>query len=156
MGQELRISFDTPEHGWLAIYLDSGDHHLEVPFSHTPVDFLSELVRALLNLSDGVDAEANCSYNPDRYEFRFRARDPNSQFDIASYPDYKNAEATGEVIFSFEGVALDICLAFWRGIRELQGRVSPEEYEEGFHRDFPEKETGLLTEKIKASGGVRR
>jgi hypothetical protein len=150
MGQELKISFDTPEDGWLAIYLDSGVHHLKLPFSYTPFDFLSELVRALLNLSDGFDAEANCSYNPDRYKFHFRAKDHNSQFEVVSYPDHRRAESSGEVIFSFEGIATDICSAFWRALRELQGRVSVAKYKDGFHRDFPEKEMRLLTEKMTA------
>src|SRR2546428_1396272 len=123
MRQELKISFDTPEHGWLAIYLDSGDHHLKLPFPYTSFDFLSELVRALLNLADGFDAKANCSYNPDQYEFLSRAADHTSQFKVVSYPDHKRAESAGEVIFSFEGIATDICLAFWRALRELQGRV---------------------------------
>src|SRR2546428_11264054 len=123
MRQELKISFDPPETGWLAIYLDSGAHQLKLPFSYTPFDLLSELVSALLNLSDGFDAKANCSYNPDRYEFLFRATDDTSQFEVVSYPDHRRAESAGEVIFSFEGIATDICLSFWRALRELQGRV---------------------------------
>lgn len=147
MRQELKTSFDTPEHGWLCIRLDSGDQHLELPVSYTPFDFLSELVRALLNLSDGFDANANCSYNPDRYEFHFRSSNHDTQFDVVSYPDARRAESSGEVIFFFEGIATDICLAFWRALRELQGRVSAAEYEEGFSPRLPRKRDGITYRK---------
>ena len=34
--------FHTPEHGWLAIALTSGDHHLELPFCYTPLGLFNE------------------------------------------------------------------------------------------------------------------
>ena len=149
MSQGLKVSFDRPEHHWLAIYLDAQNRHLELPFSYTPFDFLSELVRALLNFLDGFAAKANCSYNPERYEFTFEPTADEGQFQVVSYPDHRKGEGLGEVIFNYRGDRADICLAFWRGIRELQGRVSAAEYERGFGRVFPEQEMELLTERMK-------
>jgi hypothetical protein len=149
MSLGLRVSFDKPDHHWLAIYLDAPNQHLELPFSYTPFDFLSELVRALLNFSDGFDGKANCSYNPARYEFIFESKADKALIRVVSCRDYRRMDDSGEVIFDYKGERSDICLAFWRGIRELQGRVSPEEYKQRFGREFPEQEMKLLTERIK-------
>ncbi len=149
MNERLKVSFDKPEHNWLAIYLDAGNQHLELPFSYTPFDFLSELVNALLNFFDGLKAKANCSYNPERYEFIFEPGTDRAQIQVVMYPDHRTIEGSGEVIFDYEGGRSEICLAFWRAIRELQGRVSPAEYKQGLGRDFPGQEVELLTEMIK-------
>ena len=79
----------------------------------------------------------------------FEQKADKAQIQIVSYPDHRKMEDSGDIIFDHKGNRSDICMAFWRGIRELQGRVSPGEYKQGFGRDFPELEMKLLTDRVK-------
>ena len=155
MNEKLKVSFDKPDQGWLVIYLNAGEKHLKLPFPYTSFEFPAELVYALLNFSEGFRSKARCRHNPERYEFEFHPESEPAQVEVIIYPGYKNPDI-GDVIFNYKGSRSEILLAFWLGVRELQARIPPEEYDRGYGREFPVREIKLLAEKIKGKNAAER
>jgi hypothetical protein len=49
----------------------------------------------------------------------------------------------------FIGLRDQLLIAFWRALRELQGRYDPSEYERRWKEPFPTREMEVLTQRMK-------
>jgi hypothetical protein len=51
--RKLKVSFDEPEHGWIAITMSADDEQFMLITSHVPYDPISELAVALNKILEG-------------------------------------------------------------------------------------------------------
>jgi hypothetical protein len=148
--RKLKVSFDEPEHGWIAITMTADDERFMLVPSHVPYDSITELVTALNKILEGY-SEATVRWNeePAEYEFVFRVSEGHLNLDVCEVTMVQGGIRRNSV-FSFIGPRDQSLIAFWRALRELQGRYDPAEYERRWEEPFPTREMEVLTQRMKA------
>ena len=148
--RKLKVSFDEPEHGWIAITMIADDEKFMLVPSHIPYDSITELAAALNKILEGY-SEAIVRWNegPAEYEFVFRDSEERLNLDVCEVTTVQGGIRRNSV-FSFIGLRDQLLIAFWRALRELQGRYDPAEYERRWKEPFPTREMEVLTQRMRA------
>ena len=150
MSQKLRISLESPQHGFMSLRLSSGKESFVTVVSHAPYDSLRDLINALCGVLDG-DSSAIVKWNsePEEFDFRLEARGDSVQFDVIRHPDHRRSQELSGKVFSFQGTRLEACWPFWRELRDLHGRAVEDDYVRQWRREFPESELSELTKRVR-------
>lgn len=152
MDNKLRARFDKPEHGWVGLTISYGDLVIEIIGSYMPTNSFESLSDALhtLLLYEGSASSIWYEEAPE-IELLFSRFGEIVNLKIIQYPDYRRGIKQGEVHLEISASYDDICIPFWRALRDLQDRFTHEELESGWHRTFPSIEINNLTDAIKES-----
>ena len=144
MNQNLRVSFESPQCGWMSVRLLAGDgQRLVLGVSHAPYDSLRDLLAGLSTIlikeaKDAVVVRWNCE--PEEYDFRLRAEGERMTLDVVRYPDHRRREGASHVVFSHGGPVLEICEAFRTELRALRGRGDEDAFSRNWRCPFPQDE----------------
>jgi len=143
---KLHVSFGEPDAGTIEITLR---HELETVYIGASYIYNSfhTLVEALIRLKNSADeAVVVWQCEPSEYEFRFNSLDTAVNLQVLLFPE------PGRSVFdepppklTITGSYEEVCLPFWRALRQLQGRFSEEEWQARWHGPFPSRELDLLT-----------
>ncbi len=143
----LKVKFDEPEHGriYLFVFAD-GKQVVHSDVSRIYSSF-EQLVTALGAMLDGQEERIVVWLEGSaELEMRFSRHDDIIQLEITSFAGsirpHKNPE------FTFVGSYNEICLPFWRALRNLEGRYSAEELALRWKGYFPHRELALLTHQL--------
>ena len=134
MGSRLKVQFDDPQHGWMALTIQSDVGVATLNMSVVGFDTLDEMVEALHALITGDHYRSvRIMEEPTVCELQFRREDGTMRLELHRlFP--RNHRQT---IFGDSGSIAEICLPFWRALRNLQTRFSTEEFGVRWHRPFP-------------------
>ncbi len=143
---KLHVSFGEPDAGWIRVSLQHEADVIQIGASYIYSSFHS-LTEALIRLKNGADeAVVVWQCEPSEYEMRFGYRDGIVDLQVLLFPgpersifDEPNPKLT------INGTYEEVCLPFWRALRQLQGRFSEEEWQARWHGPFPCRELDLLT-----------
>ena len=149
MQPKLKVAFDDLEHGWVGLTISYGVETVTIAASYTPSDSFLDLTNALHNLLSDGEAKVTWHCEPPEFDMLFARNGANVSLEIYEYSDYRRGSERGEKVFAVSGTYEEICLPFWRALRDLQGRFSAEELNARWHRQFPSREVDLLTSEIK-------
>ena len=148
----LKVRFGEPEHGWMDLFIleDAQEIHRDVSDIFPSFDLL---VTALLSMWQGeAEATATWAEEPSELDLIFSRLDEFIRLEVVPFPGsfrpYSRATLTIEPIFTFVGSYEGTCLPFWRALRELEGRYSPEELARRWTSPFPYRQLALLTEQL--------
>jgi hypothetical protein len=149
--EKLRVSLESPQHGFMSLRLSTGRESFVSVVSHEPYDSLRDLLTALCAALAG-DAETIVKWNskPEEYDFKLAARAGFAQLDVIRYPDHRRLSEASSLVFSFRGSRLDVCWPFWKELRDLRRRTAQDEFSRQWRREFPEREMQELTKRIRA------
>lgn len=149
MSRNLKFRLSDPRSGWLNVSLNWLGGEVEWATSYV-YDSLEQLVTALHGrlMSDGRSVVVWTS-EPTEFETVFMRDGESLELRVYRHPGHQRGADTGELLLAVSGDYAEICLPFWRGLRELQGRLAPQEIDLGWQRPFPRKELEGLTEAIK-------
>src|SRR5262245_35683448 len=148
--RKLKVSFDEPEHGWIAITMSADGEQFVLITSHVPYDPITELAVALNKILEGYsESTVRWSEEPAEYEFVFRVRAGALSLDVYEVAKVQDGIRRNSV-FSFIGMRDQLLISFWRALRELQGRYDPAEYERRWREPFPTREMEVLTQRMSA------
>jgi hypothetical protein len=151
MKQKLRVSLESPQHGFMSLRLTSGQESFVTVVSYTPYDSLRDLVDALCGVLDSdYDAIVKWNGEPEEFDFKLVAHDDSAQLDIIRYPDHRRSQQLASTVFSFRGSKLEMCWPFWKELRDLQSRTIQDEFDRQWRREFPEREMQELTKRIRS------
>ncbi|HEX8564628.1 MAG TPA: hypothetical protein VF648_03095 [Pyrinomonadaceae bacterium] len=151
MQQKLKVAFDNPDSGWVGLSLNYGIKTISIIASYTPSDSFLDLTNALHNLLlHNGQATVTWHCEPSEFDMYFSRTTAEISLEISEFFDYHRGEGLGKQIFVVSGTYEDVCLPFWRALRDLQGRFSTEELNARWHRPFPSREIDLLTSEIRA------
>jgi hypothetical protein len=150
MHDRLKVAFDNLQHGWVALSISYGDKKVMIIASYTPSDSFLDLTNALHGLLQ-YEGQMTITWHeePGEFDMRFLQRGKVIRLEIVGYPDHGRGSIDGEIALDISGVYEEMCIPFWRALRDLQGRFTAEELETRWHRPFPSKELSLLTEAIR-------
>jgi hypothetical protein len=137
MSTMLKVNLTTPNAGWMELVAVTQEAEVRVLASYTPNDFLSELVGALSLALQGASGSAVANGEPDIFEFAFEPKQDRAvSLKVMEYPGGRRTRQE-RIALTMQGSATEIVLPFWRALRSLQGRISPEDYAKAMQRTFP-------------------
>lgn len=150
MSNQLKVTFDDPEHGWVRLTISDIEIETTIIASYTPhnsfLDLTNTLHKMLLYESSAI---VIWSEEPAEFEMRFDRKEEIICLEIWRYPDHRRGVDEGERVLAVAGKFQDICIPFWRALRDLQGRFTAKELDKRWHRPFPSEEMNKLTAEIK-------
>jgi hypothetical protein len=114
-----------------------------------PYDSISELANALLGTLDGYKRNiVHWNDEPVEHEFVFALSNSNVDFTVYRIREVIEGKVRDQV-FSFSGSIYDVIWPFWKALREMESRLSKEEYERQWREPFPARETAELGKRIR-------
>lgn len=138
MAASFHVEFGKPSHGWLKLCLRSGESILEIDASVVPGDSIADLAAAIcFLLKGGSKVTVEFNEEPRETEFRLIQKQSGLMLSVFQFPDSRRSRTSGTRVFEVSGTTLEICMAFWRGLRRLESEVSAAEYQLGWGRAFP-------------------
>ena len=151
MSEKLRVSFNSPQCGWMSFELKTGEQSLAETVAHAPYDSLVDLINALVKLlHDDTKLTVTWAHDPDELDFNFSASGGEASLVVEWYPDSLRAGATGERVFTFAGSRLDVCRPFLKALGDLQADIEVDEFARNWRWEFPAREMLRLAEAIEA------
>jgi hypothetical protein len=111
MGSKLRIQFDDPQHGWMAMSIRSDVGVVTVTVSSVAYDTLDELVDGLHALTTGDGYRAvRIMEEPTVCELRFKCESGAMGLKVCRL----SLRNDGQTLFEADGSFSEICVPFWR------------------------------------------
>lgn len=130
-----RVHIANPNAGWMELVATTATE-VRVLVSYTPNDFLAELIGALSLAVQGVSGVAVAMTEPDVFELVLEPQQDGAvSLTVVEYPGGRKGR--GRNVLVVQGTPTEVVLPFWRALKSLQGRISPEEYARAMRREFP-------------------
>jgi hypothetical protein len=134
MGSKLRVQFDDPQHGRMAMSIRSDASVVTLAVSSVLYDTLDELVDGLHALITGDCRRAvRIMEEPTVCELRFTREGAAIGLEVCRL----SSRDRGQTLFETDGSFSEVCVPFWRALRNLQSRFSAEEFSLRWGRLFP-------------------
>ena len=120
--------------------------------SYQPYDSLRDLIESLSALLSGSQQDVTVKWNcePEEFDFRMKAEDDRVELLVVRYPNHRRSRGSGRVVFSYRGSKWDVCLPFWKELRDLRIRASTDVFESNWRRKFPQHELQQFTTLIRS------
>jgi hypothetical protein len=147
----LKVSFNSPQSGYMSIGLKAGKANFVTAVAHEPYNSLRDLILAISSFLGGEDnVTVKWNREPEEYDFELRRNGNDAEFNIIRYPNHRRQMKKRELVFSHKGTVVNICGSFWTALGELYKDKEVDEFDKNWRREFPEEEMGELTKQLKA------
>jgi hypothetical protein len=151
MNPKLKVSFNSPQSGFMSIGLKTDGQSFVTAVSHQPHDSVRDLIKALLALLDGEErALVKWNQEPEEYDFELTRSGQEVQLKIIRYPDHHRTEGAGEQIFAHTDSLGNISHTFREALQRLHRDRRTDEYAKNWRREFPEAEYQQLQQRLRA------
>jgi hypothetical protein len=143
---KLKVEFDEPNVGGIWLTLKYGAETVNISATYIYNSFFP-LVEALYRLKNAPgEGTVVWQCEPSEYEFQFSRQNLTISLQVLLFPDSsRSIFDKQEPKLSITGSYNEVCLPFWRALRQLQGRYSDDEWEVRWQSPFPRRELDLLT-----------
>jgi len=147
---KLKVEIEAPEHGWTNVKLNAEDNFYEFFPSDVPIDSISELVKAMLEiLSGGNQSKVYWNDEPVEHNFIFTVENNLCEFKV--YEVFESVVGKNlQERFSFKGTKYDVLRPFWKALSEMKSKQSLEDYEKHWGNPFPINEILEIKQKLKS------
>ncbi len=145
MSENLEVSFNSPQCGWMSIGFSVGEKEFHTTTAHAPhQNALSELLRILSNLINPeyheFEKTLKWNRNPEEFDFVFRKDAKHTSIEIIEYPTEEREDGNKEIVFKYVGNAKEICQAFYKTFQQLYEERLADEFEQNWRQPFPIEE----------------
>ena len=143
---KLKVGFGEPAYGWIEVTFQYGETSLGFSTSHVYNSFFP-LMEALLR-PQNASGEATVAWQcePVECELQFARHYDVVTLQVLLFPDARRSVFDApEPKLSVTGSYDEVCLPFWRAIRQLQGRFSEQQWKVRWQYPFPTRELEILT-----------
>jgi ASC-1-like (ASCH) protein len=142
MAGKLKVSFNSPQCGWMSIGFADAQTEFHTTTAHAPHrDALPNLMNALTDLLDDAaeNQEALVQWNRDPEEFDFWLSRANGKIriEIWQYPTGRRLNAQREIVFRHEGKVRDVGSAFYETFEQMYEDRETDEFEQNWRQPFP-------------------
>jgi predicted HNH restriction endonuclease len=155
MANNLEISFNSPQCGWMSIGFDDGANEFHTTTAHHPHEkALAELLRILTNLLDANSAQSeyvlHWNRSPEEFDFRFVREGEDVTLEIYQYPTEEREAKNREKVFAHLGNIKDVCQTFAETFNQLYADRETDEFEFNWRQPFPFREYEEFKKKCPA------
>src|SRR6266436_161875 len=134
LGSKLRVQFDDPQHGWMTISIRSDASLVTLTVSSVVYHTLDELVEGLHALATGDCSRCvRIMEEPTVCELQFK----RESVPIGLRVCRRTSRDHCQTLFETESSFSEICVPFWRALRNLESRFSAEEFSRRWGRPLP-------------------
>lgn len=138
----LEVSFNSPQCGWMSIGFDDGAREFHTTTAHAPHEnALPELLRILTDLLNESSTEneyvLHWNRNPEEFDFRFVRNGASVSLEIYQFPTEDRTDNDRERVYAHEGNVKDVCAAFAETFRQLYADRETDEFEFNWRQPFP-------------------
>ena len=157
MSNELEVSFNSPQCGWMSIGFQDANGEFHTTTAHAPHErALSELFQILSALLDENCAQnefvLHWNRNPEEFDFHFLREGEIVRIEIFQYPSERRNAAERELVFAHTGKAADVCGAFYTTFAQLYEDRDTDDFRQNWRQEFPLENFAAFEEKIKNHG----
>jgi hypothetical protein len=158
MQNNLEVSFNSPQCGWMSIGLNDGVSEFHTTTAHTPHEkalpelllILNELVGNASEFSSEKEYLLYWNRNPEEFDFRFVQSGETLLLEIYQYPTGNRETGESEKVFEHLGKTKEVCAAFYQTFAQLYEDRNTDEFEFHWRQPFPYKEFAEFENKIKS------
>lgn len=159
MSNNLEVSFNSPQCGWMSIGFEDGGREFHTTTAHTPHSrALSEILRGLTSLlNDELPRDefvVAWSRNPEAFDLAFRRDGEKIFFQVIEYPTGNRLESERETVFAHEGQVKNFCASFYKTFEQLHRDRDTDEFEFNWRQPFPFEEYSRFKSKLEESGAA--
>jgi len=142
MSENLEVSFNSPQCGWMSIGFAGGEAEFHTTTAHAPHEHaLPELLQILTDLlnEDSGNSEfvLHWNRNPEEFDFRFVRNNEKVSIEIYQYPTDERFAASREKVFAYEGEVGEVCQAFYDTFAQLETDKNTDQFEQNWRQPFP-------------------
>ena len=157
MANELEVSFNSPQCGWMSIGFSDDTNEFHTTTAHAPHEkALSELLLILSSLLDGNSAlneyVLHWHRNPEEFDFYFLREGEIVRLEIYQYPTERRESQHRAQVFSHTGKISDVCKAFYETFAQLYKDRETDEFEQNWRQSFPTNDFANFENKVKNYG----
>ncbi len=140
--EPLRVTFNSPQSGYMSVGLRAGDSSFAAAVSCRPRDSLRELISTLTRLARGEARAAVVSWNcePDELDFRFESEGGRLRLAVVHYATHEREEPSGQTVFEAEGARAEMLGVFRAALEDLRADAEVDVFESNWRRKFPERQ----------------
>jgi len=123
MSSLLKVQLGDPQAGWMLMTIRSDAIVVRLTVSRALFDTLDELVDGLHALTTGDDYRLVRIFEEPTYcELRFKRENDTVSLEICRFAKFSLAQSrrSGEALLATAGTFAEMCLPFWRALRDLQ------------------------------------
>ena len=150
MKQTLRVSFNSPQSGFMSIGLKAGKANFVTAVAHSPYNSLRDLILALSALLSGENnVTVKWNREPEEYDFELQRNGNDAEFNIIRYPNHRRLKRKREIVFSHKAPVVNICESFSGALSELYKDKDVDEFDKNWRREFPDEEMHEFTSRLR-------
>lgn len=159
MSNNLEVSFNSPQCGWMSIGFDAGAREFHTTTAHTPHSrALSEILQGLSSLLAAEPSQhefvIHWSRNPEAFDLLFRRDGQRIYFSVVQYPTGNRLESESETVFAHEGEVRNFCRAFYQTFEQLYRDRDTDDFEFHWRQPFPFDEYAKFKSKLEEAGAA--
>jgi hypothetical protein len=145
MEKMLKVSFNSPQCGWMSIGFEDGVNEFQTTTAHAPHSTaLPELMRILTSLADANSPEneflLKWNRDPEEFDFHFVRNGQDLLIEICQYPTEDRESAERELVYSHKGTVREAVAAFAETFNQLYEDRDTDEFEFNWRQPFPFRE----------------
>lgn len=150
MTAKLRVTFNSPQSGYMSVGLKFGRQRFLAAMSCRPYESMEELLSALTAvMSDAESAVVHWNEEPEEFDFVFKVSAVECKLEVIRFTSHLRRD--GESVFAANGTREQICLPFWETLKAMKQDLVVDEFARNWRRDFPFKQFEELEAVIEAS-----
>lgn len=144
MSKQFKVSFNSPQCGFMSIGFDDGETEFHTTTAHAPhetalPDLLETLADLLDENSDGLEFLVRWNRDPEEFDFWLKRIGDEARLEIWQYPSEKRALDKREKVFVYTGNVLQFCRAFHKTFAQMRQDADADAFEQNWRQPFPEE-----------------
>jgi hypothetical protein len=153
MSEKFKVSFNSPQCGWMSIGFSSGENEFLTTTAHAPHSrALSELLEILTELlrdnTSKTEFLLKWNRNPEEFDFKFCKENNNSvNFQIFQFPTEKRQSS--EKVFEVTCEIIEFAEAFHTTYLHLKEDIDTDAFIQNWHQPFPFSEFSAFESAFK-------
>ena len=154
MDDKLKVSFNSPQCGFMSIGLTNTNREFHTTTAHAPWrGALPEMMNALTDLLESKADEFLIQWNRDPEEFDFELRRDGGAIELKvwQYAGGNRARDERELVFEHHGDTLAVAKAFWQTFSQMNQDQNVDEFEQNWRQPFPQNEFERFDKTVKAA-----
>jgi ASC-1-like (ASCH) protein len=142
MAGKLKVSFNSPQCGWMSIGFENEQTEFHTTTAHAPHnDALPDLMNVLTDLLDenaeGQETLVQWNRDPEEFDFWLRRSQGKIKIEIWQYPTGRRLNAKREIVFRHESDAREVATAFYETFEQMYEDRETDEFEQNWRQPFP-------------------
>ena len=157
MKHKLKVSFNSPQCGWMSIGFSDGKSEFHTTTAHTPHEkALPELLQILSSLLDENSSTdeyvLHWNRDPEAFDFRFVKSGDSLLLEIYQFPTEERESHERDLVYSHRGNVKDVCASFYATFAQLYADRDTDEFEFNWRQPFPFEEFRNFESKLNETG----